>query len=79
MRRKVYAQKFRAGPPYTFALCRGPTRGYPPLRMLTISWLMISTLTVLMLTILEHLVHTHIISTLTISTLRMRPSERSLT
>ena len=78
-----------AGPPYTFALCQGPTRGYPPLRMLTVSTpivrtltileLMISTLTISMLTISAHLVSTHIISTLTISTLRKRPSERSLT
>ena len=59
-----------AGAPYTFALCTGPTRGYPPpLRMLTISTPIVSTLTISMLIISTHLV----------STLAKPPSERSLT
>ena len=36
-----------AGAPYTYALCAGPTRGYPtPLRMLMISTPIVRTLTI---------------------------------
>ena len=79
-RREIVAKKIcRRGLRTRLPFARALPGATPPLRMLTISWLMISTLTVSMLTIRTHLVSTHIISTLTISTLRMRPSERSLT
>ena len=67
-------KNLRAGAPYTYLVCAGPTRGLPHPPSAFVRTLTISTLTILELTM-----RTLIVSIHTISTLCKPPSKCSLT